>query len=228
MEDQQFDELVKTFARPVSRRQMVKVLVATTVGGWFIRAATGEALAQNNACARFCNATFGEGTEAQSQCASDGAHHRGLCYTCGPNSSGGTKPICCPKNASGSCASYDSADCCGQFQNCCNGKCCTLATCCKDATPNYCCLGDCCSGTCCFLGTCCKDASPNYCCAAGTHCSGGICCNQFEFNCNGQCCFGQCCDGKCCFLGTCCTDATPSYCCDLGTVCNGGTCRPVH
>jgi hypothetical protein len=49
MEDQRFDELAKSLGKPVSRRQVLKVLVATTVGGILLREGGGKALADNGA-----------------------------------------------------------------------------------------------------------------------------------------------------------------------------------
>ena len=130
MEDQRFDELAKTCAKPVSRRQMVKVLVATTVGGLFVRSGSSKAFAgtcnPNNICAHFCNATFGGDTAASAQCASDAAHCKGACYTCGPMRPDHTvQPTCCQKNSSGYCASYLSTPCCTSGQFCCGGQCIT-------------------------------------------------------------------------------------------------------
>src|SRR5215469_12021358 len=98
MEPSRFDELTKALATATSRRQALRriggILGGTALAGLF----PGLAFASNSACAKFCASVFGAGTKAAGQCTSDGAHGRGLCYTCGPNSPGGTKPICCPEN----------------------------------------------------------------------------------------------------------------------------------
>ena len=40
-----------------------------------------------------------------------------------PGSPGGTQPICCPKNSSGSCSSYSTATCCDRCHTCSGGTC---------------------------------------------------------------------------------------------------------
>ena len=69
MEDGKFDDLAKRVAKPISRRQVVKTLVVTSIGALFIRSGTGEAFASNDACAHFCDATFPPGPDRGIQAA---------------------------------------------------------------------------------------------------------------------------------------------------------------
>ena len=127
MEPSKFNELTKAFATTTTRREALwrigGILGGTALAGLF----PGLALASNKTCAQFCESVFGMNTPAEEQCVADATHHKGLCYTCGPASPGGTKPICCPQNPDGTCTSYSSATCCGSGQTCTNGAC--VATC---------------------------------------------------------------------------------------------------
>jgi hypothetical protein len=151
MRDDPFDTLARTLAMGASRRQALWTVGGALVGA-LVASPARQVLAQgNSACARFCAATFGAETPAAGQCTSDAAHGRGLCYTCGPASAGGTKPICCPRNPNGTCPSSGSATCCAAGQSCVNGVCCpncfalfgSASTCCPPG--NKCCHV--CSGT---------------------------------------------------------------------------------
>src|SRR5438105_2945611 len=113
-----FDDLTKALATPTSRRQALRRIGGAVTGALVASWPFGHALADNSACTHFCNTVFGGDTPAAAQCAADAAHHKGLCYTCGPASAGGTKPICCPENSSGQCTSYSSATCCSSGQLC--------------------------------------------------------------------------------------------------------------
>ncbi|HJT59484.1 MAG TPA: hypothetical protein VJ761_23450 [Ktedonobacteraceae bacterium] len=157
MESNIFDEVTKALATSTSRRQALRriggILGGTALAGLF----PGLALADNSGCAHFCTSVFGGDTPAQAQCASDAAHHTGLCYSCGPASPGGTKPICCTKNGSGFCTSYSSATCCSGGQVCQNGTCVTPCTpdggfCHQDS--------ECCSGTCDAYSATCVSGVP--------------------------------------------------------------------
>jgi len=112
MDPTKFDEVTKAFATSTSRRQALRRIGGILGGTVLAGLVPGLALANNSACAHFCASVFGADTPAASQCTSDAAHHTGLCYTCGPASSGGTQPICCPENPDGTCTSYSSATCC--------------------------------------------------------------------------------------------------------------------
>jgi len=182
MEPTKFDDLTKALATSTSRRQALRriggFLGGTALAGLF----PGLALASNSACAHFCNAVFGAGTPAASQCTSDAAHHKGLCYTCGPSSPGGTKPICCPGNGS-HCSSYSSATCCTSGQTCQSGQCVT------PCTTN--------GGTCSGNGDCCSsNCSNGFCCASGqVGLSNGSCatpCSSPDESCSGPCGTGSC------------------------------------
>ena len=123
MESRKFDALTKAIATATSRRQALRriggILGGTALAGLF----PGFAQVDNSACAHFCDTVFGVDTPAASQCVSDAAHRKGLCYTCGPSSPGGTKPICCSQNPDGTCTGYSSATCCSGGQVCQNGTC---------------------------------------------------------------------------------------------------------
>lgn len=127
MEPSKFNELTKAIATATTRREALRriggILGGTALAGLF----PGLALASNKTCAQFCESVFGMNTPAEEQCVADASHDRGLCYTCGPASPGGTKPICCLHNPDGTCTSYSSATCCGSGQTCTNGAC--VATC---------------------------------------------------------------------------------------------------
>ena len=61
MEDRQFDDLARKLAKPISRRQVLKAMVATIEGGALLRSGSGEAFAGNSGYARFCNDTLPAG-----------------------------------------------------------------------------------------------------------------------------------------------------------------------
>lgn len=128
LDSSKFDDLTKILATSTSRRQALRrmggILGGTALAGLF----PGLAFASNSACAQFCASVFGAKTKAAGQCTSDAAHGKGLCYTCGPASSGGTKAICCPENPNGTCTSYSSSTCCPTGQICQNGTCVTMNT----------------------------------------------------------------------------------------------------
>src|SRR5206468_379691 len=91
MDHDRFDALTRALATTTTRRQFLKTLAATTLGGLLGLSGLGTSLAKNKACAQFCASVFGAHTPAAEQCTSDAAHGRGLCYTCGPASPGGEK-----------------------------------------------------------------------------------------------------------------------------------------
>jgi len=123
MDPRKFEAFTKALATPNSRRQALR-RIGGILGGTALAGLLPEvALADNSACAHFCNSVFGGDTPAADQCAHDAAHHTGLCYTCGPASPGGTQPICCPENPNGTCTSYSSATCCTIEEVCFQGSC---------------------------------------------------------------------------------------------------------
>jgi hypothetical protein len=127
MDPTKFDAFTKALATSTSRREAFRRIGAILGGTALVGLIPGVALADNSACAHFCNAVFGPGPD-RGKCTSDAAHGTGLCYTCGPSSPGGTQPICCPENSDGTCTSYSSATCCSDGTVCMSGSCVTLTT----------------------------------------------------------------------------------------------------
>ncbi len=187
MESSTFDELTRVLASSTSRRQVLKTITAATLGGMLGLGGISVALANNSACAHFCASVFGADTPAAGQCTSDAAHHKGLCYSCGPASPAGTQTICCSENSSGQCTSYSSATCCSGVQTCQNGGCCTPDGA-NSGQTNACTQNsDCCSGFCnsagfcgCipFLGEGCNSSSD---CCGGIECVPGLAGNNVCF-----------------------------------------------
>jgi hypothetical protein len=237
--DERFDKFTKALARPATRRQALRGIVGTVVGAALATFAPDRALATNRTCAMFCATVFGADTPAADQCTGDAAHQTGLCFTCGPASPGGTKPICCPKNSGGFCSSYSTATCCSSGQLCCGDTCatcpsggvCSGTSCvCPSGTTN--CNGNCatcprggvCSGTSCVCpsgqtncgGTCVT-------CPSGGTCSGTSCCVGDGNTCGGNsdCCSGNCSNGICCEGGQ--TNCGGSCC---SGCCNSAGCQP--
>ena len=179
MQPSNFDELTKALASSTSRRHALRTIVAASVGSFFGLGGIRSVFGANRDCAKWCKQVFGPNTPAASQCASDAAHHRGLCYQC-PSATPAS--ICCVRNTSGYCSGTsaarspcDSAQCqtcdeqhgncvstCSSSETCCNGTC---AQCCMDSD----CTGQkCCSGTC---SQCCADSD----CPSGQTCVSGQC-----------------------------------------------------
>ncbi len=199
MEEQRFDDLVRLIGGKTSRRQVLKALLATTVGAAFLRIDPGTALASNNACAQFCIAVFGGDTVAQSQCAAAGAHHMGLCYTCGPNSPGGgvsASDICCDRNTSGFCSSYSDASCCGSDQICLSGTCVSASTC--DNPGN------------CYTGFSNCETNPNCFCFTTTEGTGVCGCNTYCSQAPTCSSTADCPSGTFCITGNGCTGCSGS------------------
>lgn len=179
MDPSRFDDLTKALATGTSRRQALKTIAAAALGSLLSLGGIDAALASNSTCAKFCNAVFGADTDAANQCISDAAHHRGLCYTCGPASSGGgvsPSSLCCVRNGGGYCSSYggvlcscDSSQCltcdsttgtcvlsCSSGQSCINGACCPGLHICRSYLTG--------AEICCSCGSCVKDKSGTYYC----------------------------------------------------------------
>ncbi len=185
MEPSRFDELTKALATATSRRQALRriagMLGGTVLAGLF----PGLALADNSACAHFCADVFGADTPAAGQCTSDAAHHKGLCYSCGPASPGGTKPICCPENSSGYCTNYSSAICCTSGQTCQNGQCVNPTTTTTTTTTTKP------PGLGCTAGSQCESACPDTStpfCVCGKTMAGAPVCYLQQNGCNGPYC----------------------------------------
>jgi hypothetical protein len=229
MESSRFDEFTKALATPTSRRQALRriggILGGTTLAGLFPRLASAD----NSACAHFCASVFGANTTAAGQCTSDAAHGRGLCYTCGPASHGGTQPMCCPKDANGFCSSYTTATCCGSSATCLHDACCPNSLVCGTTCLAAACDGSKClacnaaSGTCqsscsttqtCLKGTCCDNAlvCGSTCCGSNQVCSNGLCCPAGQTNCGGKCVDTQTDPKNCGTCGTTCSSAEEEVC----------------
>lgn len=216
MEDEKFDDLAKRVARPISRRQVVKTLVATTIGGLFIRSGTGEAFADNSSCAHFCNATFPPGPD-RGRCKSDGAHGQGLCATpCATSPPGGT--VCAAAQG------YANTTCCVSGQNCVNGTC---AGVCTGPSLDACSFGAACSGQAAVCGGCGCYSTVS----GGTSCFTNCACPAQCVCATGQTCVNAvtgvctCATSADCFGGGVCTDGQCVTCTVGGTDCpNGMSC----
>jgi len=214
MDSTRFDELTKALATPTSRRQTLHRIGGALAGGLLATLLPEGVLAKgggNSACAHFCAEVFGADTPAADQCTSDAAHHKGLCYTCGPASSGGgvASSICCSRNGSGYCSSYSSAHCpcdtsqcltcqnstcvstCRSDQACSNGTCgCAPGT----VTCGSVCCSDCCNGT---QQTSCFNPNGSHCCPAGNTCGTYDACCTSDADCTlGRSCMDGCCLGE--------------------------------
>jgi hypothetical protein len=207
MSDHPFDSLARTLAGGASRRGVLRVLGGAVLGT-LVAAPTQTVLAAgNSACAHFCAATFGADTPAASQCTSDAAHGRGLCYTCGPASAGGTKSICCPRNGRGLCTSYSTATCCTAPQTCGGGG--TPGVC--GCTPTTCPTGVCgpisngCGGT------------VNCICGTGQICSNGQCVTPTTTTTPAPTCTPP---------GGPCDLTNPGACCNQACFCASAACPP--
>jgi hypothetical protein len=199
MDSSRIDDLTKALATATSRRQALKALAATTIGGLLGLGGIGTTFAKNSTCAQWCAQVFGDNTPADEQCAADAAHGTGLCSTCGPTSpTGGVAPssICCTRNSSGYCSSYSPTLPCS----------CNASQCLTCDSSSGTCVG-CPSGQTCQGGQC---VTP--CTASGGSCSGDSAC------CSGTCCQGTCCgSGQVCLSnGTCATPCSP-----FGGLCSG-------
>jgi hypothetical protein len=179
MSDHPFDSLARTLADGTSRRGVFRALGGVMLGS-LVAASPRAVLAQtssgNSACAHFCAAVFGADTPAASQCTSDAAHGKGLCYTCGPASTGGTKSICCPKNGAGQCSSYSVATCCTSGQTCSGDQCICGEGCFSITTTEGGSICVCRAGTSCQSCTASVQCGPGEVCGTNVGCgSGGFC-----------------------------------------------------
>lgn len=227
MEDEKFDELTKQLARPVSRRQILKVLLATAVGGLVAQSGRGRAFAAgggNSDCAHFCTALCGcEECACHDICVSNAAHcmnnpgacATSVCNTCGNNgvtpfnicgAAGAIASSCaCPTTGGGVCVnSLTDVNNCGTCGNtCASGK--TPACCggaCTDLTSD---INNC--GTC---GTTCTTGTTPACC-------GGTCTDLAADNNNCGACGKVCGTGTTCVNGTCASVCTSSFVCGVTT-----------
>jgi hypothetical protein len=214
MDHDRFDDLTRTLATGMSRRQALKLLGSSLLAGLLPR----QVLAGggNSACAKFCAQVFGANTPAAGKCTSDAAKGKGLCYRCGPAAPATHPPLC-------------GQVCCSAGQGCCNGTCTNLNTTSNCGSCGHTCTaptngtatcanGTCgftcntgfkeCNGTCIPSGNCCNDAE----CNGGQTCQNGTCaCPTGTKPCNGSCIPNdQCCNG-----------------CPPGQTCQNGTCVGV-
>jgi len=204
MTSERFDDVARQLATTQgSRRQLLKAFVAGAVA--MVVAGRGRVSAQavstaKTTCAAFCDQVFGPGTPLAKQCRTDAESDSGLCYTCGPKSPGGTKPICCTRNLEGFCTG--NASCCATGTTCVNGVCqtaCPPSDVCT--TGNSTCPGAPCQGdpscictvsaegcpVCVHAAICtdlalpcvatsdCAQLGSNFICATTTCCAAGIC-----------------------------------------------------
>lgn len=172
MNPRQFDAITRSLAAARSRRSVLRTLGTAALGAVGLAEASRAADAApggNSACAHFCAATFGADTAQASQCTSDAAHGRGLCYSCaGPQGSPCGSGLTC--TAGGQCV-----PCVGNRQTCAAATdiCCTTGYVCGNApggpffgccgTPGAACSNDndCCGNASCAYGKCfCEPGTP--------------------------------------------------------------------
>jgi hypothetical protein len=157
MEDSRFDALTKAMATPTSRRQALKALGASVVGGILGLSRIGTALADKPLCR-------GNGSKCSlgKQCCS-GYCANNVC-TCPP------APACnsaCPCPSGSTCVN---GTCCPSSQAC-NGTCCPSGQ-------------GCCNGTCTDLNTTSNCGScGNTCTSPGQICQNGQCVTSNLYNC---------------------------------------------
>ena len=222
-----------------SRRSVLKMglgLAAAVVAGARAELANAEdpppkTHPGNMTCAEFCATVFPPG-EARGRCVEEAAQGQGVCFQCGPQSSGsrvlcGT--VCCPKGlgcCGGECVRLDTEQNCGRCGNVCGeGLECAGGEClCPGGEPT--CFGQCCpEGSFCepFFETCqcfngqlaCGGTFPV--CCEGRTCCEGVCCPEGFGCCGGVCCNRSCCPG---FRPT----SHEGICCASGETCCGSAC----
>lgn len=202
MDEQRFEELSKKLATSVSRRQAVRILGATALGGvaslagargaWArqCRGAGDNCRSNAECCTRFCDPTF------HCACPQGFVVCQDECI-----------PACPP----------------GQLPNptTCQCECSPAVVCSPPRVPNAStCQCECPAGS-----TACGQTA---CCAPDQICQNGTCsfCPPGETPCGSACCgSGYVCDagsGTCTCIGTPCGDV----CCPFGLVCDNGTCMP--
>jgi len=208
MDPTKFDELTKALATPTSRRQALRriggILGGTALAGLF----PGLALASNSACAKFCNAVFGDNTPVLGNYFSDAAVGKRLYHTC---CSAAPSSICCTRNISGFCSSYNGADC-----PCDSSQCLTCDS--SSGTCVGCPTGTCQSGQCVCVGLNANCTSASQCCPSS---QGTVLCSVRDTSGGGAC--GPIPQNVCCIEGggSCSSDCE---CCGVER-CIGGICR---
>jgi len=190
MDSTRFDEFTKALATRTSRRQALKTLAATTVGGIFGLSWVGHA------DARLCR-DLGQNCSSNAECCSSYCPNTTYQCACAPGLTG----------CNGTCTNTNTdSNNCGKCGNVCtSGQICVNGTCTNTNTDsNNCgkCGNVCTSGQICVNGTCQ--------CPSGTTLCGGTCksstCGHGQFfnysTCSCQCqtvCNGQCCPAGCCY-----------------------------
>ena len=242
---EQFDELTRELANGVSRRRVLKRLLAGAAAGLLgaiglspgddSAAAAGPAQAPPNR--RFVPMAFGNGTSACATASTCGkrqycsADQQCLCITSAEGEIRcGKIPSCSAQlcKTSADCATLgDGYFCDSPNSGCCdnNQRCiqpCTRPEC----PPERICGENCCpEGLACNNGKCCaaNRVCGTSCCAAGQVCNSGRCCAP-ELVCGTSCCAaGQVCSGGRCL--TCTADRVcGANCCAANQRCVSGTC----
>ena len=185
-----FDDLTKTLATATSRRQALKTLAATALGGLLGLGGIGTAFAN-------CKPN-GIGCNSNSQCCSGGCC-KGICTDLGTTSN------------CGACGHK-----CGANQTCQNGQCVTPCTANGDTCSGNsdCCSGNCSNGVCCASGrvglcngSCALPCDPDVGCSDG--CSSSYCLPDVSgaYYCSPNNVNSIACDSTCtCPVGTYCED----------------------
>ena len=154
MEPSRFDELTKALATATSRRQALKTIAATTLGGILGLAGVGSAFAMPT-----CKPN-GHGCGTNKQCCSGFCDHtRNICVACPPGTvqlSNGTCAIdcatsTCPNQANGTCFCYLDeesqiiycASTSGSNKPCASDSECPLGEFCGSGSPTGFCTGVC-------------------------------------------------------------------------------------
>ena len=244
MDPSRFDDLARSLNRPASRRRTLGVLLGSTLAGLGLGADAAKrkhrqhrdakrrrvrasarkcnpTKSSNSACAQFCAAVFGTNTPEAGQCTSDAAKCLGLCYGCGPGSSGtqtlcGT--VCTTLGTNTDCSACN--DACTGGKTCYQGSCCTKKTCIQGTDCGT--VDDTCGGevACACPSGQCLTCAGNTCistCGTNQGCANGACvCNSGFTACQTP-------DGLTCSEGSCCLDAR-GRCCGNGILDNNGNC----
>lgn len=220
MDGHRFDGIAKSFADGVSRRGVLKTLLAG-IGA----AALGLAGRDGADAARICRVNG-------QLCRTSGIGGDCCSGFCGPKDVNGRRHCACPTGSilcGGVCVAPGTTS-----TNCGCGVQCTK---CEDCVAGVCApVADdsgCASGRICCAGQCVSDHSPEHCgtcaktCAQPLGCAAGACCLQEGATCafavGAQCCVGACLQGS----GICGLIPTGFLCTPgRGDTCSSGTCSP--
>jgi hypothetical protein len=218
VDERRFDELVKSLAGPISRRQVLKTVAAATVAGLLGAAGTERASARTGAlpcanlpkgdCCSYCQTLFPNNTRAAVLCYFDYlAKRQGPCACLANN---GTA---CPSNP----ARSEAFTCCSAGQTCIQGVCVTCPAHCVECTSSTTCIA-------CESGYTLSNAK---CCPTGQTLCSGTCRNLSSDNNNCGACGTTCPSGQTCCKGTCRNlSSDNNNCGTCGTACRVyGTCQ---